>query len=85
MLKGINHFFEILGWIRIALSPIVIALIISFFILINNESSISYLLSIIIVLIGVIIGCLWASKIIKTKRGTMQYLSQTNSSPRTLD
>lgn len=81
MVKFFNTFFEVIGWIKISLSPIFISLIIAAFIMWNNSSTINTIISIVIVAAGVIIGIKWATKIYHTKRGTMQYLSQTNSSP----
>lgn len=81
MVKFFNTFFEVIGWIKISLSPIFISLIIAAFILWNNHNTVNVILSIIIVSTGIIIGIKWATKIYNTKRGTMQYLSQTNSSP----
>lgn len=80
-MKFFNTFFEIVGWIKISLSPILISLIIAAFILWNNHNTLNIILSIVIIATGIIIGIKWATKIYHSKRGTMQYLSQTNSSP----
>lgn len=71
---------EIFGWIRIVLSPILVAFLIAAPIYFNKPDNTGLILSIIILFAGLIIGIVWATRVWK-KQGTQQFLSQISASP----
>jgi hypothetical protein len=72
--------FELWGWVRIAASPIIIGLAIGFGIYASNPGTAGAIVAILIAIIGLIIGIIWATKVWK-KKGTMNYISKIYESP----
>lgn len=79
-----SKFFELIteayGWLRIASSPTIIGLAIGALIYVPSPTLTRMMLAIAIGLAGLVVGILWANKRWKGK-GTMWFLSQTNSTP----
>lgn len=80
-----NRFFEILmesiGWLRIMASPLLIAIGIGAFIYFSNPTSTRLIIAVMLVFLGFIIGTIWATKVWKTKKGTMWFISRTMATP----
>lgn len=68
---------EIIGWIRIALSPTLLGIVIGWGIFYNFPDNTGMIIGILIALIGLIAGILWATKKLKTT-GTIHFLSKIN-------
>lgn len=81
MFKFLETLFEVIGWIRIALSPIIIGLGIGAIIYYSNPSNGRLLLGIIISLAGIVTGVVWATRIYKSKTGTINFISRTIATP----
>ena len=71
---------EAFGWLRIVASPTIIGLGIGALIYVPSPTLTRMMLAIAIGLAGLIVGIIWANKRWKGK-GTMWFLSQTNSTP----
>ena len=80
MFKIFDRIVEIIAWLQIVVSPLIISSLISAFIYFRNPNPINLVISIAIIIIGLIIGILWANKIWKTK-GTSWYMSQVSATP----
>ena len=79
--KNIFEFFtESLGWLQIVFSPLLLSAFLGFIIYASNPSMFRLILSIVITLIGLIIGIIWATHIWKT-RGTVDFVSRISASP----
>ena len=72
--------FEIIGWIRIVLSPLLVFSAIGAILYYNFPSLFTYVFALLLGALGLVIGVLWANRIWK-KYGTMQFLSRVNASP----
>lgn len=72
---------EIIGWLQIFLSPVIISLIVSIVIYAAFDSVLSQILSILIFIIGITIGIKLANRIYKSKEGTMHFVSRVSASP----
>jgi hypothetical protein len=87
MAKNIFSFlellFEIIGGIRIAISPTIIGCIIGAIVYYNDPSPVRLTIAIGIATLGLVIGILWAVRVFQT-RGTMRFLS-TISEDNTMD
>ena len=79
-----SHFFsrlvELLGWIRIFLSPTLLCGIIAYVIFANFPGLAGSLGAVFISSCGVIIGSYWATKEYKG-RGTIQFVSRVMATP----
>jgi len=78
--SGFETFIEILGWIRIVISPLLFGLIIGAVIYFSRSNILTLIIGIVISLIGLIIGIVWANKVWKRK-GTMEYMSRIMATP----
>jgi hypothetical protein len=74
-----NKFIEIINWIRIAISPLLIGALIGGIVYLKMEDD-GFVPSILITAIGGIIGILWATKIWR-KQGTTNFISRIDASP----
>lgn len=72
---------EIIGWLQIFLSPVIISLIVSIVIYAAFDSVLSQILSILIFISGITIGIKLANRIYKSKEGTMHFVSRVSASP----
>lgn len=75
-----DYFIEILGWLQIVASPLVISLVIGGFVYFPNPSNSRLIIATLIVLIGLVIGIVWATNVWR-KKGTNHYLKTIRSSP----
>lgn len=71
---------EIIGWILIVLSPTLLGGIIGFVVYLQFENPLGIVLASLILLIGIIIGSIWATKKFKTT-GTIHFLSRISATP----
>ena len=81
MFKILEWIAEAIGWLLIVASPLLIALGIGAVIYFPNPTTTSLIIGITIAASGLIIGILWATKIWKTKKGTVQFLSRIMATP----
>lgn len=80
MAKFLEILFEIIGWIRIVISPLLIGCITGFVIYYNKPDATGTTLAIGIASLGLLLGVIWATKIWR-KHGTMAFLSRVDASP----
>ena len=80
--KSVFEFIiEILGWVQIVASPVLIGLAISFIVIINwTESEGAMIVAIFIPVLGLFIGIIWATHVWKRK-GTIEYVSRLSATP----
>ena len=79
-MKIIEFIINLVQWIKILLSPTLIGLIIGGLIYLSSPNNKTFIVAIIITLLGLIIGIIWATKIWK-KGGTHNFMSKIYSSP----
>ena len=79
-LSGFAIFIEILGWLRIAVIPLLVGCIIGFVIYGLTKTKTGLVLWIICTLIGLGLGIKWATHVWKTM-GTMNFVSRIDASP----
>lgn len=79
-----KNFFELItesiGWLQIVASPFLIGIIIGALIYFPNPSSITLILGIIVVILGLFLGIMWANKEWKGK-GTIWFMSRVMATP----
>lgn len=75
-----DYFIEILGWLQIVASPLAISLVIGGFVYFPDPGKGRLLIATGIVLIGLIVGVIWATHVWR-KKGTNHYLTTIRSSP----
>ena len=71
---------EAIGWVQIFLSPFIIGIILSAIIYFSHPNTFTLIISIVILALGFTIGVKLASKI-KKENGTINFLSNTTSTP----
>lgn len=74
MSKLLTHIAEIIGWIKIFLSPLFISLAIAAFVYVYFPGTFGFILAVSIVVLGIIVGAILATYIWK-KKGTIAFLS----------
>ncbi len=75
-----DYFTEIVGWLQIVASPLLLGLVIGACIYFSNETSLRLVIAIMIALTGLIIGIVFATRVWK-KQGTMHFVSRVMASP----
>lgn len=79
-----KNFFELItesiGWLQIVASPFLIGIIIGALIYFPNPSSITLILGIIVAILGLFLGIMWANKEWKGK-GTIWFMSRVMATP----
>jgi hypothetical protein len=82
--KGVFRIFELItesiGWLQIVASPLLIGLIIGAIIYFPNPNITRLVLGIIIAILGLVIGIIWATKQWKGK-GTIRFMSRVMATP----
>lgn len=78
--KFLKGFIEVIQGVRIVLSPTLIAVLVALLVFQQLPNSKGFMAGIVIILIGLIIGIVWAVRIWK-KTGTNEYMSRVNASP----
>jgi uncharacterized membrane protein HdeD (DUF308 family) len=71
---------EIIGWLQIVASPLLIGLGIAAFLYFPNPTDTRFVFAIIVAVLGLIVGIVWANRIWKNK-GTMWFLSRISATP----
>ncbi len=72
-------FFELIGWVGIAISPLIIGCFIGLIIYTLKTDKTGLVIAILVALLGFIAGIIWATRVWK-KGGTIQFLSRLISS-----
>lgn len=72
---------EIIGWCKIAISPILIGPILGAIIYFNKQDTVGFILGLIPAVAGLVIGIIWATRVFKSKSGTMHFLSRVDATP----
>jgi hypothetical protein len=75
-----DYLTEVIGWIQIVFSPLLLAGILGFFIYISNPSTTRLIIGIGVATIGLVLGILLATKIWK-KIGTINFISKVSATP----
>lgn len=78
--SGFEYLIEGFGWLQIVASPLLAGLVIGLVICLSNPTKGSLALGIIVVLIGLITGIFFATRVWK-KHGTMHFVSRIMASP----
>ena len=80
MQKVFGYIMEVISWLQIVASPLLIGLIIGSVIYFPNPTETKLVIAIIISVFGLVIGIVWANRIWKTK-GTIWFVSQVSATP----
>jgi uncharacterized protein YneF (UPF0154 family) len=80
MTKILEFITELIGWLQIVLSPLLIGLAIGALIYYNKQDFVGLILGIIVTVISLITGIILATKIWK-KKGTISFLSRISATP----
>jgi hypothetical protein len=79
-MKIIAFLIEVFSWLKIVASPLLISVIIAGVIYLYLPGNLGLLLSASILLIGLILGIIWATRVWK-KQGTTNYLARIYATP----
>lgn len=80
MFKFIVGIFELVGWLQIMLSPLFIGTALGFVVYYNLPTTFGLILWILLSVLGLIIGVVWATRKYKNS-GTIRYLSNISATP----
>ena len=75
-----DYFTEVMGWMQIVVSPLLLGLVIAVFIYFPDPTSLRLIIAIGVAIIGLIVGIVFATKIWR-KQGTISFLSSIMSTP----
>lgn len=81
MTKIFELITELIGWFQIAASPFLIGLMIGSAVYFRNQTMTNLIIGICIAVLGLITGIILATKKIKSKKGTVWFLSRTMATP----
>jgi hypothetical protein len=80
MMRILETFVEVLSWLRIVASPLIVGVGIGILVYENNPNNTGMTLGIIFSFIGLLVGIVWATKVWR-KTGTSNFMSRVNASP----
>lgn len=80
MSKVFHAIMEVVGWLQIAASPSLLGLLIGAVVYFSNPNMTTFVLGLVIVVLGITVGIFWATRIWK-KHGTVWYMSRIMASP----
>jgi uncharacterized membrane protein len=80
MSKFLERITEIIAWLQIVASPLLVGVILAAFIYFSDPSIDRFFIGVLIVIIALIVGIAWANKIMKTK-GTLWFMSRIMATP----
>lgn len=72
---------EAIGWLQLVASPLLIGSGIGALVYFLNPTTTTFVIGISTATLGLLIGILWATKIWKTKEGTIGYLARIRRTP----
>ena len=75
-----EYFTEIMGWLQIAVSPFLIGSVIGGLVYFSKPNTTRLVIAIIILIIGLVIGIIWATKVWRGK-GTIHFMSRIMATP----
>lgn len=81
MFQVLETIMKVISWFRIVLSPLFIGLAIGAFVYLPNPSNTRLAIGITIISLSLIIGIIWATKIWKSKEGTIWFISRISATP----
>lgn len=76
----LDYVFEIIGWLQIVASPLLLGFIIGLVIYLSNPGTLRLVIGITVATIGLITGIIIATKAWQ-KKGTMHFLSRVMATP----
>lgn len=71
---------EVIGWLQIVASPLLAGLVVGGLIYFSNPSTLRLVIAIVVVLIGLIVGIVFATRVWK-KQGTIHFVSRVMATP----
>ncbi|RZJ64411.1 MAG: hypothetical protein EOO50_15760 [Flavobacterium sp.] len=80
MSRIFEKFTEVIGWLQIVASPLLIGFIIGAIIYFSNANIFTLIIAVIIILFSLLVGIYFATKIAR-KKGTISFLSQISATP----
>jgi hypothetical protein len=80
MSKLLERIAEIIAWMQIVASPLLVGIILAALLYFSDPSIDRFFIGIVIVFLTLIVGIVWANKIIKTK-GTVWFMSRLMATP----
>jgi hypothetical protein len=72
---------ELIGWVEIMISPTLIGGMVGVGVYFYFENLTGKVIGISIAAIGLLIGVIWATKIFKSKKGTIHFMSRISATP----
>lgn len=75
-----EFFIEVVGWLQIVASPLLIGVVIGFVVYLANPNDLGITIGISIASLGLIIGIIWATRVWKRK-GTIEFISRVSATP----
>jgi hypothetical protein len=81
MFKILEWITEAIGWLRIAISPLLIGLGTGAAVYYSKPTTLRLVIGICVTSAGLIVGMLWATKVWKSKKGTVGFLSGIIATP----
>jgi len=71
---------EVMGWLRIVVSPLLVGIVIGALVYFSKPDTTRLLIGVSIVILGLIVGIIWATKVWK-KKGTINFLTEITATP----
>jgi hypothetical protein len=78
--KMVATFTEVIGWLQIAVSPLIIGLGIGAFVYLSNPTTTRLVIGCVIAALGLVVGIVFATRVWK-KKGTVKFMSGVMATP----
>ncbi|RYE52289.1 MAG: hypothetical protein EOP48_16820 [Sphingobacteriales bacterium] len=75
-----EYFIEVIGWLQIVASPLILGLIVGTCIYLSDPTIIRLALGLVMALIGLITGIVFATRVWR-KQGTINFITRVKASP----
>ncbi|OYU95461.1 MAG: hypothetical protein CFE21_09975 [Bacteroidetes bacterium B1(2017)] len=79
-MKLISTLFELIGWVRIVLSPLIMGVVAGGVIYINWPTPVGFVIGLLVAVLGLVLGIIWATRVYK-KQGTISFLARIMATP----
>lgn len=81
MFRFFESFTQFIGWLQIVASPSLIGVAVGAAVYFSHTTVTRLVLGIVIAVVGTIIGCVWATRVMKSRNGTVWFMSRITATP----
>ncbi len=81
MFRFFERLTEFIGWLQIAVSPSLIGVAGGAAVYFTHTTTLRLVIGSVVAFAGIIIGCVWATRVMKSRNGTVWFISRIMATP----